>query len=186
MLLVAETTDTPVWWLFGATAALALVTAALVVAAWKALGALQAAVDDRHADVFSELGRRWTGAEMTEALIREMDFTREELAALFTEESIEKSDDPELEQMRLIQARDLVILLRIPDYFEDAVITAEAGCLSRERLKDHIGGIASEKWDKWSLAVAKLQEADDLAFVKFEALAKEVKADDEARRKGAS
>lgn len=180
MLAVAHTTDTPVWWLFFATVALVVVTGVVAVAAWRGLRALSAAIDDRHADVFSDLGQRWSGPEMTAALIREMDFTPEELVALYSEK-IPKSLVPWRERRRQKQARDKVILLRIPSYFEDAVITAIAGGLSRERLKDHIGGIASEKWDKWSLAVAKLQEGDDLAFVEFEALAQDVKADDDAR-----
>lgn len=185
-LVQAGTTDTPVWWLFGATVALVIVTLGLAAAAWKALGALKAAVDDRHAAVFSDLGRRWAGAEMTEALIREKDFTADKLAALYGERDVERSDDPGKESARQTEARDQVLLLRIPSFFEDAVITAKAGGLSRERLKEHIGGIASEEWDKWSKAIAKLREADDLAFVEFESLAKEVAAEDEARRAAAA
>jgi hypothetical protein len=41
LVLAAETTNTPVWWLVVATLALAGVTALLALAAFKALGQLQ-------------------------------------------------------------------------------------------------------------------------------------------------
>jgi hypothetical protein len=56
--LAAEATNTPVWWLFAATVALALVTGALATAAFKALEQLRVALQqleevrrDRHVQV---------------------------------------------------------------------------------------------------------------------------------------
>ena len=64
--LVADVTDTPVWFLGAATAVLAAATIALAIFTRRALGQLKTALReleevqrDREVSVFSELGRRW-------------------------------------------------------------------------------------------------------------------------------
>jgi hypothetical protein len=187
-LLAAKTTDTPVWWLFGATVGLAGVTGGLVVAAFKALRAVKVALQeieevrrDRHAEVFSDLGRRWVSPEMTEALIREQDFTAQRLAAFFAAPQLPVSRNPLRERLRKARARDRVVLLRVPIDFEDAAMTAKAGGLEGALVREHIGGIAVDECQVWGSAIKILQEADPLAFEEFERLVDSVRAEDAQR-----
>jgi hypothetical protein len=70
-----QDTDLAIWVTAFATVGLAVVTAVLATAAWRALGQLRIAIDqldevkrDRHVEVLDEMGRRWEGEEMTQAL----------------------------------------------------------------------------------------------------------------------
>lgn len=81
--LIADVTNAPTWALFGATVALAVVTAVLASAAVKALDQLKVglrqldvtveqleeAKRDRHAQAFSDLGRRWDAPDITESIL---------------------------------------------------------------------------------------------------------------------
>jgi hypothetical protein len=188
VLFAAHTTDTPVWWLFAATAALVGVTAVLAAAALTALRQLRVAVDqldevrrDRHVQVFSDLGRRWEGPEMTEALVRESDYTPTSLAALFARPPIEPSHNPIREHRRALEDRDRVVLLRVPNYFEDAAMIAKAGGLEARLFRDNFGGVAVDEWKLWAPAIKTLQKADPDSYVEFERLATAVEAEDQAR-----
>lgn len=187
--IAAQTTDTPVWWLFGATAGLACITLALATAAIKALGRLQVAVQqleevkrDRLVQVFSDLARRWEGAAMTEALAREIEYSPAQLAKLFAERSGEPLSNPLKERRRRQRERERLVLLRVPNYFEDALMIAKAGGLEAVLSRENFGGVALDEWRQWKPAVKALQKADELAFVEFERLAEEVEAEDAARQ----
>src|SRR5947207_7847244 len=144
MALIADVTNEPVWFLFGATVALALVTAALAVAAILALRQLAVAVEeleevkrDRHVEVFSDFGRRWESREMTEALEAEKDFRPQELVELFEKANRDPSWNPLRERTRKRAAKLTVLLLRVPNYFEDAGMVYRAGGLDKTLFADN-------------------------------------------------
>src|SRR5262245_11491004 len=183
--LLADVTNTPVWWLFGATAALALVTTGLAVAAFRALRQLGLAVEeleevkrDRHVEVFTEFGRRWESREMTEALEEEKDYRPDDLVELFKAANREPSWNLFKERRRKSAAKTTVLLLRVPNYFEDAGMVYRAGGLDQTLFADNFGGVAVDEWERWHLAVKKLQETDPLSYVEFERMALEAKAVD--------
>ena len=77
--LLAEATDKPVWFLFGATVVLAMVTAAVAGAAIYALRQLAEVRVDRDVQVLADFGRRWDEALLTEARELDLEYTRDEL-----------------------------------------------------------------------------------------------------------
>jgi hypothetical protein len=179
-LVAAEATNTPVWWLFGATAALAGVTGLLALAAWRALDQLKLARSqiedakrDRHVQVFSDLGKRWESRDMTEALELEWHYQSQTLAALFERAGEGPSRNPLKERRRRRAAQQTVVLLRVPNYFEDAATIADLGGLESRLFVENFGGVAVDEWRLWGPTVKKLQETDPLAYVKFEELAKQ-------------
>jgi hypothetical protein len=109
-VVLAQTTDAPTWALFAATVVLAIatiglfsVTGVLAFAAIRALRQLRLAVEqleevrkDRQTEIFAELGRRWDGQEMTEALFKEKNYDAAQLARLFARgrEKRERPRDP--------------------------------------------------------------------------------------------
>jgi len=191
-----NTSDTPVWWLVVVTSALVAVTGALAVAAFLALGQvritlgqLTAAVaqldemkQDRHVQVFADLGQRWQSAEMAEALLLEQEYTPTGLARLFERKSSLPTWNP-LRRRRGIRDRQAeVVLLRIPNYFEDAILTAKAGSLNEELFAENFGGVVIAEWAKWSAAIEVIQRTkDELAYIEFAKFATKVQADDAAR-----
>jgi hypothetical protein len=84
-----------------ATLALVAVTGVLAAAAWRALDRLRIAIDqleevkrDRHVEVLDEMGRRWEGEEMTQALQMAVGYTPEGLVRLFERAARPRSGNP--------------------------------------------------------------------------------------------
>jgi len=171
LILGAQTTDGPVWVLAGATIALAVVTAVLAGAAIRALIQLDEIKADRHVEVFSEMGVRWSSAEMTEALRMECDYSPAELLGLFKFANAKTPADADARERQLRAQKDRVILLRVPNYFEEAATIAEVGALKRSFIDDYFGGIAKDEWNIWRPTIEWLQEADPQAYIKFERMA---------------
>lgn len=176
------------WWLFWATVALALATGILAYAACRALGQLRVALaeldevrTDRHVQVFADLGRRWESAEMTEALMVEVGYTAEGLARLFSRASERPSTNPIKERRRLRDARRRTILLRVPNYFEDAALIAKVGRLEDDLFHENFSGVVADEWSRWGPTVKLLQEGDPLSYVEFEKLATKARAEDAMR-----
>ena len=145
--LVADVTDTPVWFLGSATAILAGATIALAVFTRRALGQLKVAIReleevqrDREVSVFSDFGRRWEGQEMTEALHIELEYSAEALRRLFTRAGHDPYRNRLKERRRLREAKRRVVLLRVPNYFEDAAFTAKARGLEGELFAENFEG----------------------------------------------
>jgi hypothetical protein len=179
----AETTDTPVWWLFGATAALFVATGILAGASIFALRRLREIRRDRHIAVFTTFAARWEGAPMAEALAAEVPYTDETLSDLFAKSNQAPADNPDEERGRQEEARTRLALRRIPDFFEDAVMAAQRGGLDMKLFRDEFGGIAIARWERWHLAVNTMREVeDDLAYVEFERFSEEVRREDAERR----
>jgi hypothetical protein len=180
MYLLADVTNTPVWWLFGATLLLATVTGVLAVAAFRALQQLSVAVEqleevkrDRHVQVFIEMGRRWEGREMTEALVREIDYAPDGLVRLTQRAAGAHTCNPIARRRKKRAGKELTVLLRVPNYFEDVGTLAKAGTLEAAVIVEAFGGVAADEWRVWGPAVKKLQETDPKAYEEFERLAKE-------------
>jgi hypothetical protein len=176
-----------VWFTGLATVGLVVATGTLAAAAWKALEQLKVArrqledvKRDREVQVFSDLGLRWEGRAMTEALQLELEYSAEELRDLFRTASKKRSHNPLRERKRIREAQLRVVLLRVPNYFEDAAFIAKAGGLDieGELFADAFGGVAVDEWKKWRLVVELLQEEDPLAYCEFQRLANEAKKDE--------
>jgi hypothetical protein len=163
-----------------ATAALVAVTGALAAAAWRALDQLRIAIDqleevkrDRHVEVLDEMGRRWESHEMTEALQMEVDYTPQSLVQLFEHAARPPSRNPVRERGRRRARKETIILLRVPNYFEDAATIARAGSLESSLITRTFGGVAKDEWSLWKQAIKTLQQSDPLAYVEFERMAEE-------------
>lgn len=169
--------DWATWVLAVATIALATATALLARAAWRALEQLRVALEqleevkrDRHVQVVSHLGLRWASSEIAEALQLEAAQTPESLVRLFTR-ARERSANPFRERLRRRAQRATIVLLRVPNYFEEAALVAKEGGLRAELLDEFFGGVAKDEWALWGPVVKKLQESDEQAFVEFERMA---------------
>jgi hypothetical protein len=163
-----------------ATLALVAVTGVLASAAWRALDQLRIAIDqleevkrDRHVDVLDEMGRRWESDEMTEALQMEVDHTPRSLVRLFERAARPPSRNPVRERSRRRARKDTIVLLRVPNYFEDAATIARAGSLESSLVTEIFGGVAKDEWSLWKPAIKTLQQTDRLAYVEFERMADE-------------
>lgn len=183
--LVAEVTDTPVWVLGGATILLAAATIAVAIAAWRAFDQLKVAIReleevqrDREVAIFSDFGRRWEGREMTEALHTELEYSAEGLRALFKRASRAPSRNPFKDRRRIREGKKRVVLLRVPNYFEDAAFIAKAGGLEGELFRDNFGGVAVDEWKIWGPTIKLLQEQDPLAYEEFERLVEQARQDE--------
>ena len=146
----------------------AIATLALALAALYALRQLGEIKRDREVAVIIDLGRRWDDPPMTEALKLEAAFSPDalaHLAAISGEPRTERS----LEDVRRREAiENLQILLRIPNFFEDIALIADAGGLDSRLLSRTFKGIALEEWDYWQPAIAKLREKDPWSYSQFE------------------
>jgi hypothetical protein len=141
LLFASSTTDKPVWFLFGATAVLALATVGLVAAAIKALGQVAEIKTDRHLQFISEYGRRWDGETLREARDKQAQMPNSDLAnfvALWLD-------------LRQPVSSPVPLLLRIPNFFEDLGITADAGKIDIAVVVRSFGLIIEDVWFYWGL-----------------------------------
>jgi hypothetical protein len=185
--LVADAAADAAWALVAATLLLFVATAVLAYAAFKALGALKAATQDRHVEFFAEMGRRWQSNEMVDALQIQKTYTPEELNGLFERDRESRLAHPVAEARRQREIRERILLLRVPNYFEDAVIAFRAGGLDQNLFEENFGGVAVEMWKAWGLAVIGMQERiDELTYSEFASFALKISAQDEKRRKAQS
>ena len=109
---------------------------------------------------------------MTDALQMEVGYTPDSLLALFERAAANPSTDPVLEAERKTARKDRIILLRVPNYFEEAAAIQKVGSLEADLIDDYFGGLANDEWKLWKPTVKKLQESDKQAFVEFEQMAK--------------
>jgi hypothetical protein len=172
----SQTTDAPVWWLVVATTVLASATVGIAVGAFFALRQLKEVRQDRHVHAFLEMGNRWQGAEMTEALKMEVDYTADELSEMFARvyaAGDTRSLDPNREKARRREAKDARVLLRVPYFFEDVAMIAKVGGLEDKALSDYVGGLAADEWRKWGQTIKTMQEDKGYAwaFQEFELFA---------------
>jgi len=163
--LVDEGTDWLAW--IGAVSGVVLVGAAIY--ALRQLGEMRS---DRHVQIMLEFARRWETAEMTQALQDSRDYTPEGLADLVVAARTGPKGDP----TRAAAEKKLIVLMRVPNYFEDAAFIARKERMEPELIEDYLGGVAIDEWSTWEVAVEKLQEKDPRMYEEFKRLAKEDKA----------
>lgn len=176
-LLVAKTTDTPVWWLFGATVALAVATGVLgtatvflAVFARRALAQLAEIKKDRHVQVMTEFGRRWNSEMMVEALILECHYSPDELVELVRTARQVPAQAADREEGRLEAQSKLRVLLRILDFFEDLAFMSRFASLDTNSLATFKGLIVDE-WQTWRGAIHELRSSgDDFSYTQFQKL----------------
>jgi hypothetical protein len=180
-LLVAEATDSPVWVLAGATIALAVVTAVLAIAAIRALKQLGFAIEeldevkrDRHVQAFSDLGRRWDSPTMEESLKKEADYTQAQLADLVVRAAQPLTNNRLKDWHRRRARKELVVLLRVPNYFEDLALITKAGGLDIKLVAADFKGLAQDEWVYWEAAILRLRDTDPWSFTQFERLVREM------------
>lgn len=165
----------PEWTTAIATAVLAIATATLAGAAIVALRELNEAKRDRHAQVFADIGRRWDDPPMAEALQAEAVLTKEELAELAA-----RALPPEGAPQYVVNAAmradaELVVLLRVPNFFEDLMLITEEGGINMPAMSRNFKGLANAEWKKWEKAIGVIRERnDEYAFTQFEKLVKEM------------
>jgi hypothetical protein len=168
--LVAETTDGPVWALVAATFMLVVVTGVLAGAAIMALRELDEAKTDRHVQVVTSLAARWNGEMLVSALSAEQLYTEEELAEIVTKARGDPTANPLRELRRKRAIRELVVLLRIPDYFEDLAFMAQRVNLDDDALAN-FKGLVVDEWKAWEPAIGELgRTGDPYSYRRFEAL----------------
>jgi hypothetical protein len=124
------------WFIAAGTFLLTAATATLAAAAWRALGQLTEAKSDRHVQVFSDMGRRWESEEMMETLKLEAEHTPESLLELFELAVSDPLPDAGEEAKRIQARKDRSILLRIPNYFEEAAAIQKVGSLRVDLMDD--------------------------------------------------
>lgn len=179
--VTVQSDDLATWVVAAATFLLAGITVTLAVAAWKvrdqlklALRQLEEVKRDRGVQVFNDFGRRWESPEMTEALALEARFSARQLEAFFEAPWRPHSAIPWIETRRSAHERHRVVLLRVPNYFEDLAMVAKAGELeAHELFTGEFCTVAADEWDLWEPSVKAMQEkdADPSVYAEFERLA---------------
>jgi hypothetical protein len=149
-------------------------TAAGVFVAARQLGATRRQVDesrrDRQAGVIAEWGRRWDDDRMSQARSRALRYDNVELAELVARRNQRGwSVTPSL--ARTVRRRELQVLLRVPNYFEDLGLMVEYGGLEVDLVAKMIGALALHEWRRWELAVAEMQKASPSSYSRFQRLA---------------
>src|SRR6266508_169127 len=160
--------DPATWFIALGTFLLFGATAVLAGAGIKALGELDEARTDRHVQFLTNFAARWNSDLLVTALIAEQRYTGEELVDLIRLAWSDRSSWPPQERRRRRAVDDLVLLLRIPDYFEDLAIMAKTADLDDEGLAPFKGMVVDE-WEVWRSAVTELRaEGDPLSYTQFE------------------
>ncbi len=159
----------------------AIASVVVAVAAMAALRQLAEARSDRHVAVLLELGRRWEEPPMTEALTLSRIYGREGLRRLFTGDmptSPFKNPLKERQRQRVIKHR--LLLLHVPNYYEDSAMVAQEGLLKEDSFVENFGGVAIDDWELWDLAIAEMRTRTARAYDEFEALARKAQERDVA------
>jgi hypothetical protein len=150
------------------TAVVAGGVAITAVGAWFAYVQLREARADRQVQVLSEFGRRWDDPLLWEARAMQFDYTNEQLAEIvdrwFT------SQDP--------SAREVPLLLRVPNFFEDISVMVEAGHLELDYVARAMRSLALGQWEYWQLAIEKMREHAPSSYAEFERLVRDLKRAD--------
>lgn len=178
---IAEASDQPVWYLFGATVALACITLGLVIAGFRALRqlefareALEAGKKDRHVQVFFDMGHRWDGPEMVESLQEERLYDSRQLEKLFAKAYAPRSRNPFKEHAARRASTKTVTLLRVPNFFENLALIIKAGSLDLDFVNRDYGTVAKEGWKKWEPAMMELRKTDPHSYQEFQWLVDEL------------
>jgi hypothetical protein len=162
--------DVATWLIAAGTFLLATVTGLLALAGWRALGELDEAQTDRRVQVMLEISKRWNSDLLVSAIQREVAFSAEELAEFVDFVRSDESGNPIRERRRLAAERDLVVLLRIPDFFEEIAFMSRFASLKDTELAV-FKGLALDEWNVWEPAIQRLRATGDrYSYKQFEEL----------------
>jgi hypothetical protein len=146
------------------------------IGAWAGIRQLREAKRVRQFEILSEIGKRWDDDLLVESRARTLHLDNRQLADRIRELWRPKgqSDDPDV--------GDLYVLLRIPNFFEDVALMAEAGGLELEWVWRIFGDSAIQEWRYWEEAIDVLRDADDPgAYIEFQRLARDLENYDASR-----
>jgi hypothetical protein len=146
-----------------------LAGAGLVVAgigAWFAVKQLDETRRDREIQLIAELGRRWDDDRMAEARDKQLEYTSEELC----EEVVRWLEDPKSRDSQL-----LLLLLRVPNFFEDLAVMVESGGLDIKLVDKAFRALVLTQWSYWEQAIVRTRELrEPEAYVEFEKLKRQL------------
>lgn len=137
----------------------------VALAACYALRQLGEVRRDRHLRVLSDLSHRWDSDLITDSRQRVFKYGRERLAEIAGEWQKVPSSQP-----------DFVVLLRIPNYFEDLALMTKFAKLDIRFVARAFKGLVLEEWAYWEPTIMLLRKSDDLSFCEFEWLVGQMEA----------
>jgi len=164
VFLVAEAggaTDRPVWWLFGATVALA-------VAAWLALAGLLDARETRMITLVSELSRRWDDSLILQALTLAREYGTSGLVAL-----VEALWSPDVKDQETRDLDEWYKVSTYPNLLEAIGAYLAEGVISEDIVYRLWGANVIDAWNLWEEPVRALRDHTNTpeVLVHFEDLA---------------
>ena len=141
-----------------------IVLAAAAAIAWNQF---QQAKKAWYAETLADLSHRWDETQMVASrLLASRSGEGQQLR-----EWIEYYSTPPV-------SRELFVLQRVPNYFEDPAVLEEYEALPFELIKGSFGGTLVLTWDRWKSAVEFLRQDEeyDPIYAKFEVLAEKMRA----------
>jgi hypothetical protein len=138
-------------------------TLSLVLVAAIALRQLAELRRDRHVHVLIELGQRWDGADLQAAREKAIELGDTEIARLASL-SNKPSRDAAARQ-------SLVLLLRVPNYFEDLAVIIEESRAEIDVVGRLFKALIVDEWEFWKPAITAWREDDAFVYTQFEKLA---------------
>jgi hypothetical protein len=145
-----------------ATATLLVLGAAAAIA-WNQF---QQAKKAWYAETLADLSHRWDEEQMVES----------RLLASHKGRGSDLRDWVEYYQTDPV-SKELFVLQRVPNYFEDLAVLEEYEALPFELIKGSFGGTLVLTWDQWKSAVEflRLEEQYDPIYAKFQGLAEKMR-----------
>jgi hypothetical protein len=160
--LVADVTDTPVWFLAGSTMALAL-------AAWLALLSLLDARKSRYGELLVTLSSRWDDPDVYESLRLYRYYKPAGTIALLND--LWGKDVTEVDLKKLVQWHRLSVW---PNLIEVIGVFRTQRVLGDRIIYEMWGATIIEAWDEWQAPTEHLREmiGDPALWLNFERVAK--------------
>jgi hypothetical protein len=125
---------------------------------------------DRHAQLTTELSRRWDEDELLRAREAEAAYDSVSLKAAMDEFYSENDSR-------------YYLLLRVPNYFEDVGVMVTQGTIPLKVVEESLGSLITHHWQFWRLWIEDLRktEGDPTNFRNFERLAGMLEGQSETR-----
>jgi hypothetical protein len=162
--------------IFTILASLGFIAAA--VAAWVAVTQLRETRRDRHIQVISDFGLRWDSPPLNEAREQLRRFDNIDLCekvAARRRKPVSQNPLRFRAWQRERNAAEVLLLLRVPNYFEDLGLMVDCGALDIELVGKAIGELALAEWGRWELAITLIRAEAPLAYSKFGKLVEQLR-----------
>lgn len=123
--------------------------------------------------MLSEFGRRWDEPRLSAARKLQLTLDDDALTKLFRENYGTASAE-----------RDkLLLLLRVPNYFEDLALMVKLGDLNMDNVELAVGSRTLQAWSYWKGAIAVICASDRSSYAEFRWLVKELEKRAESERR---